>query len=173
MHFLRHCVTTCDGWLLKTSWNMWKFPFSPIFNIQSPFFHQRERACNRFVCLLAVRCPQFKVSFSNFVWWSQVKVTATVKISRNVLLPTNIKVLMQPLAFGGRCELWMLSCNSSFTSIQVKISWFWWNDPKSLFNPVGKHLIQNKGENLRFLEFEDFLVLTCFLFFHTKTSNCV
>lgn len=142
----------------------------------------RQHVIGLFVCLLAVRRPQFKVSFSNFVWWPQVKVTATVKISRNFLLPTifmhslqtlyqytkyqgwlsiwssllgskvkadleknktwsnilyektqrrhnrlvalcgntNIKVLMQRLAFGGRCELWMLSCNSSFTSIQVK-----------------------------------------------------
>lgn len=48
----------------------------------------REHVISLFVCLLAVRRPHFKVSFSNFVWWSRVKVTATVKISRNFLLPT-------------------------------------------------------------------------------------
>lgn len=175
MHFLRYCVSTCDGWLLKTSWNMWKFPFSPIFNtrinIQSLFFHQRERACNRSVCLFVSsqastvlrfhfqilcdgrrsRSQQLWKSVETFdfpqrplgwlsIWssllgsqvkadleknktWSNILYEKTQRRHNRLVAScgnTNIKVLMQPLAFGVRCELWMLSCNSSFTSIQVK-----------------------------------------------------
>lgn len=153
----------------------WKFPFSPIFNtrinIQSLFFHQSERACNRSVCLFVSsqastvlrfhfqilcdgrrsRSQQLWKSVETFyfpqrplgwlsIWssflgsqvkadleknktWSNILYEKTQRRHNRLVAScgnTNIKVLMQPLAFGVRCELWMLSCNSSFTSIQVK-----------------------------------------------------